>query len=123
MKVTEPGGTTVRIGRRWLPWRPRFREPDESLGSTMDASDGFLVGVLIIVAIIVVVVLGEWILAVLLLPLALADRFLLRRPWTVDVVRGRELVASHQAADWASSRELKEELAAQAARGDLLPEQ
>jgi hypothetical protein len=118
VKVTEPGGTTVRIGRRWLPWRPRFRKPDESLGS-LDAADGIVVAILIVLAIIVVIVLGEWILAVLLLPLALADRFLLRRPWTVDVVRGRELVASHESPTWASSRELKQELAAQAARGEL----
>ena len=120
MKVTEPGGTTVRIGRRWLPWRPRFREPEDSWGSNIDASDGFLAGLLLILAIVVVLILGEWILAIALLPLALADRFLLRRPWTVDVVRKGELVVSRQSPTWSSSRELIEQLAAQAASGELL---
>lgn len=59
-------------------------------------------GVLILLALIVVVVLGEWILALALLPLALAllpwalDHFLLRRSWAVDVVRGRELIAAER---------------------------
>ncbi len=129
MKVTEPGGTTVRIGRRWLPWRRRLRGLDAPDLPIPDGDDPIsaalaVIGLIIAIPFLVVftIALGELLILLALLPLLLLARIVLRRPWTVDVTRRGDLVASHQAADWASSRELKEELAAQAARGDLLPE-
>ncbi len=129
MKVTEPGGTTVRIGRRWLPWRRRLRgldSPDLPIPDGDDPVSAVLAVVGLIIAIpflvIFTIALGELLILLALLPLLLLARVVLRRPWTVDVTRSGELVSSHRAADWAASGELIGELAAQAARGELRPQ-
>ena len=127
VKVTEPGGTTVRIGRRWLPWRRRLRHldsldvPDVPLAD--DPISAVIAVILLIIALpfilVFAIALGELLILLALLPVALLVRVAFGRPWTVDVTRQGELVLSRQAPDWPSSTELIHDLAAKAERGDL----
>lgn len=128
VKVTEPGGTTVRIGRRWLPWRRRLRHlddldvPDVPLGD--DPISAVIAVIMLVIALpfiaLFAIALGELLLLLAVLPLALLVRVAFGRPWTVDVTRQGELVLSERAPDWPSSTELIHDLAAKAERGDLL---
>jgi hypothetical protein len=110
VQVRDRDGRTWRVGRRWLPWRRRVREvPDfdfgwdlPDLGGLADDLPGFLVGLLIGLAVIialpfVLLALGfllEVSLLLALLPVAVLVRVALRRPWTVQVIAPDDSLAS-----------------------------
>ncbi|HEU0241402.1 MAG TPA: hypothetical protein VFR11_19400 [Micromonosporaceae bacterium] len=105
-----PDGTRWWVGRRMLPWRPRRRmHAWRPLASALDGlddtgSDGAgLVFVAVIVAVVllpVIVVLAafvfEWLLVLLVLPLAMALRAWAGRPWHV-VARQRGVATQRHA--------------------------
>ena len=117
MRVTTDDGRELRIGRRWLPWRPRPREFDGPV-DFVDVVDGTdLAGVVLSVVLaivlsllaplllVVLVLTGEVLLVLLLAPLAVAVRVLLRRPWLVEVREGGTLLHAEKVAGWRASRD------------------
>ncbi|MGZ4436733.1 MAG: hypothetical protein ACXVW6_03790 [Nocardioidaceae bacterium] len=122
MHVTTGDGRRLRIGRRWLPWRPRPREFDGPVDS-FDLIGGddpvsFALSIVLALALtllapliaVVVLLTGELLLALLLVPLVAAVRVLLRRPWLVEVRDGRTLLSAEPVVGWRASGERIREL-------------
>jgi hypothetical protein len=118
VRVKDSKGRTWRVGRRWLPWRRRFREvPDGGLDLSMlpDADDPITAAIGLVLAIVgliflvpaLLVLLGlvlELALLLALLPLAIVLRVALRRPWTVQVVGPSEnVVHTERVVGWRAS--------------------
>ncbi len=119
----------MRIGPRWLPWRRRLRYLDVGDLPNIPIGDDPISAVLAVVALIIALpfivlfalALSELLILLALLPLVMLARVALLHPWTMEVVRKGELVASREAADWPATREVRAELAAAARRGEFLP--
>lgn len=126
MKITTPGGDTVRVRRRVLPWRPRVREIDTvdvpswslpDLDGELPVVAVILLGiavVLLLPAIVIgLVVLGEALLLLLLLPVFVLARVAFGKPWIVEVVTGRKVVHAEPVVGWRAAGRRIEALAAE----------
>lgn len=131
MKVTDPTGDTWRVGRRWLPWRPRRRRVDASDASVdlAGSADDLVIAAIILVVVVVVAVVAPWIfvgavlaveilVVVLLLPLFVLLRGLRVARWPVAVRRGRSVVWEESVRGWRGSRDRIREIAGAISRGD-----
>jgi hypothetical protein len=92
-RVRGPDGTTWRVGRRWLPWRPRrragvatpwvdgleFAGADDAVGCLVAVA----VAVLLPVIVLAVMFALEWLALAAVLPVAVAARAITGRPWIV----------------------------------------
>ncbi|WGL51716.1 hypothetical protein P5P86_17375 [Nocardioides sp. BP30] len=118
MRATDPAGVTYRVRRRWLPWRWRRRfsarpwDPDPLAGIDLaDSVTGAILGALgaIAVAIVLPILIltlitgAEFLLLLLVLPIALGAR-LFGRHWQVEVRRGWRLLYEVDGGDWNRSR-------------------
>ena len=123
MRVLTDDGRELRIGRRWLPWRPRARDFDGTgdffggLGS--DDLVGFALSIVLAVVLallaplllVVLVLSGEWLVVLALIPLAALLRVLLDRPWVVEVRERGVLLHLEKVRGWRASGERIRELA------------
>lgn len=93
MRVVDPAGWSWTVHRRWLPWRPRVHRAVAALYSPLDGNDelNFVIGLLLNVpcALLLPVLLVEWVLLLALLPFAVLARLLGRR-WTVAAYGRRD---------------------------------
>lgn len=128
VKVHSPDGRTWRVTRRWVPWRPRLREPDPLAG--VDAGpvgDDLLVGIVLAVVLTLVMpillVVGvmavEVLLAFALVPLAVLGRVLLGRQWYVEVRLDWRVWTEERAGDWQESGLRIHALAQEIERGEV----
>ncbi len=103
--MTGPDGRTWWVGRRWLPWRPKRRELDgDSNCPDFDFADepiGCLIGLVVagvvlavpIVAALIIFV-AEWLIVLLVLPIAVLVRVALGKPWVISA-RGRSAAGAN----------------------------
>jgi len=120
MRVMARDGREWRIGRRWLPWRPRRRRFKDDSGNFDlpfefdDSVAGFLL-VLVVVAAVVLIFLPllEILLLLVLVVTGAVGRFLFRRPWSVVAETDRPPPARLQwsVVGWRESGELIDEIA------------
>jgi hypothetical protein len=128
MRVHGPDGRRWWVGRRWLPWRPRARKIDREFHdfATVGADEpiSFLIGLGLTVALLLVpivlvgvILVAEWLILLLLLPLATLVRIAFGMPWTV-VARSRAPYARYagRAHGWGESRALIDSVAEEIAR-------
>jgi hypothetical protein len=127
MKITAPGGDTLRVHRRWLPWRSRVRDLD-----AVDASppwdfpdvDGdlpvvavVLLGIALVVLLPVIllglVFLGEALVLLLLLPAFVLARVAFGQPWIVEEVQAGTVVHAEPVRGWRAAGDRVRELAAE----------
>ena len=95
-KVTAPDGREWKVGRRWLPWKPRFRGTDgPDIGDALAFDDLAGLAVLAFVVLLTlaillllpVVVLAVEVLLLLILAIAgLFSRVVLGHPWIVTAI-------------------------------------
>lgn len=136
MKVTDPAGEEFRVRRRWLPWRWRKRisgKPwDIDPLSGLDLVDGFgaviasialLIALVFLVPVVLLVLLTgvEFLLLLLVLPVALIGRLVLGKHWQVEVRQGWKLRYEVDGGDWSQSRVVIDDLANRIALGQLEP--
>jgi hypothetical protein len=153
VKVTDPSGQTWRVSRRWVPWRPRFRDVESSNlldfgnggggsggdgGSSGGGGGGFdidlgeaLVIIAVVIAAIVFLIfvapvllaivfaLAEWLIVLVVLPIAVAGRVIFGRKWHVEVRRGWRAWCEVEAGDWTASTVKIHELADAVRRGEV----
>lgn len=129
MKVTDPGGQTWRVSRRWLPWRPRLRDVNGAAeqgawlaGDPADIAIWIVVFVVGVVAPVVFSVLFlplELLALLLVLPAAVLGRVLFARRWHVELRRGWRPWTEVLAGDWRQSGARVRELAEAVRRGEL----
>lgn len=128
-----PDGARWRVGRRWLPWKPRLRKPEDLPVDGALEVFGFLdelpvvvavIGAVVVVAFVLFVAiplllaLAELVLLALLLGLGAFVRVVLRRPWIVDAVRvDRTERLSWKVVGWRRSGEVAAAVAQQLSTG------
>lgn len=99
VEVRGPDLRLWRVGRRWSLWQPhlrkvRIRLDDGDAWNLGSLFDDFSAGIAVAVVVFIVVLLtsplagvsvffAEWMLALLLIPIAVAYRIVFRRPWLV----------------------------------------
>lgn len=134
-KVTTPGGETWKVGRRWLPFRPRrFGLDLTDVGPGFDIGDlgpiSAVLGAIALILVLVFVVIPLLALAVQLVALLLALivgvllRVVFRRPWTVVARRvggPRTDDRAWRVSGWRDSGEVVTAAAERLRRGDELP--
>ena len=115
MRVTTDDGRQLVVGRRWLPWRPRPREldgpaeffdvvgGDDLAGIALSIVLAMVLSLLAPLLLVVLVLTGELLLVLLLAPLAVGVRVLLRRPWLVEVRHGGTLLHAEKVVGWRAS--------------------
>ena len=134
MRTSTTNGTW-RLARQWSPWRlrRRVRKLDSDVLSDIgDFGDDLVSGVLACIALLVLLlaagpllglaVLGvEALLLLVVLPLAVAGRVLLRRPWALHAKGpgGRRYV--RRVAGWRASSRALDEAAESLRRSGVLP--
>ena len=134
MKATSPAGETYRINRRWWPWRWKQRVSDgpwdlDVIGGALDGADdlasGLLLLVLGVVACFVLPILFlflvtgiEWVLLLVVLPVAVTARMLFGEHWMVSV-KNAGSVQEFDGGSWRESAALIQQIAAQIASGDV----
>jgi uncharacterized oligopeptide transporter (OPT) family protein len=127
VKVMDPQGRTVRVGRRWLPWRRRVRAlGNDEAGGIGDGGDHplslamALVGLVLLVPFVLAMLLlvGEILVLLLLLPMVVLVRVLLRRPWTVEATCKGHLLWQERVRGWTEAEMRILEIAAVYERGE-----
>lgn len=116
MKIATTSGPAYRVHRRVLPWRRRIREkPDWDLLDGLDVPDvdhlGVLGAILLVIGIIIalpiivlaLLVMGEVLLLLLLLPLFVLARVAFKRPWIVEVTRKGKVVRAEAVVGWGAA--------------------
>jgi len=147
VKVTDPSGQTWRVSRRWVPWRPRFRDVDPSNvldfgnggggsgggdggGFDIDLGEALVIIAVVIAAILflifvapvmlaVLFALAEWLIVLAVIPIAVLGRVLFGRQWHVEVRRGWRAWYEVKSGDWTASTMKIHELADAVRRGDI----
>jgi hypothetical protein len=125
-RVTGPDGRRWSVRRRWQPWRPRardFRKVDLSwaLGGGNGLVGDLIILILVAVALfvlplvlILVFFVAEWLLVLLLLPIAVLVRLAFGLPWTVMVEgssgAGNRWHYTIEVRGWRASRELTKKI-------------
>jgi hypothetical protein len=126
MKIAAQGGDTFRVHRRWLPWQPRTRDLNPADASPWDIPDldgelPVLAVVLVAVAVVILLpviligllMLGEVLVLLLLLPVFVLARVAFGKPWIVEVVEGRRIVYAEPVVGWRAAGNRMRELAAE----------
>ncbi len=130
MKVRDPEGRTWRVTRRWVPWRRRLRTPDSGPvdglnGLGDDPISAIIAIVLLILAlpfiILTLFVAFEFVLLLLLIPVAALARVVLGAHWTVEARRGFTIWWDAPSGDWRESGERIRAVAAAIQEGQLPP--
>ena len=124
MKVQDPSGQTWRVTRRWVPWRPRLREPGGGDLDLVSAAEGpisfvvlLLLGLFVVPVVMVgVVFVGE--LLLLLLPFAVLGRMLFGQHWWVEAREGFAPRWEAEAGTWQEAGALIRRTASSIANGD-----
>jgi hypothetical protein len=129
VQVRAADGRTVTVGRRWLPWRPRPREfdaagdffgdlgGDDLQGVVLSIVLGLVLALLAPLILTVVVLAGEVLLLLLLLPLVALARVLLGRPWLVQARHDGSLLGVEPVRGWFASGARIREIATAYERG------
>ena len=132
-KVTAPDGTEWKVGRQWLPRRPRFRDDLVDLpnigdggASVFDDVGGLVAGialvalafVILLVLFPIVVLAFELLLVLVLLIAGIAGRLLLGKPWHV-LARTGGAAYRWPVKGWRASGERAEQVAGQLASGHM----
>jgi hypothetical protein len=139
MKVRSPDGRQWRIGRRWLPRRPRLGRvdtpdlggadlPDFDLGDDLGvlatiglAIIGVIVAVFLALVLFNVIAIAiELTLVIVLLVAGLVGRVVFRRPWQV-VARSGDESHSWRVVGWLRSRRVIADVAGQLETGTREP--
>jgi hypothetical protein len=133
MKATDPSGATYTVRRRWWPWRWKERSIGEGsffdvfpdFGGVDDIAGAILALVLgLVAAIVLPVVLAllitgiEWILLLILLPVAVAGRVIFGKHWTIEVRRG-DTLWEIDGGTWSESQANLQQIAAQIESGQV----
>lgn len=130
MKATAPDGVTYTVRRRWWPWRWKERHFTDSwdpgfvdIGASSDLAGavlGIVLGLVLMALapiILFLLVTGiEWILLLVLLPVAVATRVVFGRHWTIEVVRDGALWEI-DGGSWRESQGMLEQITDQIERG------
>jgi hypothetical protein len=116
VKIVTPAGETFRVHRRVLPWRRKIREkPEWDFLDALDVPDvdhlGVLGAILLVIGIVIalpvvilaLLVVGEVLLLLLLLPLFVLARVALKKPWIVEVTRRRKVVHAEAVVGWGAA--------------------
>jgi len=112
VKVKDPDGQTWRVRRRWLPWRRKVRDvPDVPVDGLLSGGDDpvsatlAIIGLVLLLPVIIMfaVMLAEFLLLLLLLPLWIGVRVLLGGSWPIEVLRGRTVVGTESVKGWTPS--------------------
>ena len=131
MKVEDPSGQTWRVTRRWVPWRRRMKDVDLGSGWGVPDLNGLgddpisaVIAIVLLVLALPFILLGlvvaaEFLLLLLLLPVAVLARVLLGQKWTVEARRGFTIVWDAPAGDWQASGLRIHEVAEAIRRGEL----
>jgi hypothetical protein len=125
VKVQDPSGQTWRVTRRWVPWRPRWRDVDPTLDLSLgdDLVSAIVLGLIFFVLTPIVVPLLllpiELVLVGLVVPIAALVRVLFGRRWVVEVRRGFTAIHEEQTGTWNDASVRIAELAAGVERGEL----
>jgi hypothetical protein len=132
VKARTPAGQVWRVGRRWVPWRRRLKGsldsvPDLGLGPLGDDPISAVIGVIVLIIalpfILVALVAGaEFLLVLLLMPVAALARVLLGRHWTVVARRGWKAWWEEPSGDWRESGDRIHQLADAIGRGHVPPQ-
>jgi hypothetical protein len=137
VEVRGPDLRLWRVGRDWSLWRPRMRRVRVRLDDAWNLGDlfddlsfGAAAAVVIFLFVLLTsplagisVFFAEWMLALLLIPLAAAYRLAFRRPWRVyaESVDGRDL-AYTSITGWTASGQVVAETAEHIRRTGAPPE-
>jgi hypothetical protein len=135
-RVTDPDGTTWKVGRRWLPDWPRLRERRRTDGEGLSVADlgdaGFddalgvalvVVGIVLVLLLLTTVIFPvlvltlELLIALVLLVGGITGRLLFRRPWTIRA-RSEHRELTWQATGFRRSGRVRDEVASALALGD-----
>jgi len=112
VKVKDPDGQTWWVRRRWLPWRRKVRDvPDVPVDGLLSGGDDpvsatlAIIGLVLLLPVIIMfaVMLAEFLLLLLLLPLWIGVRVLLGGSWPIEVLRGRTVVGTESVKGWTPS--------------------
>ncbi|HET7689213.1 MAG TPA: hypothetical protein VFK41_02460 [Nocardioidaceae bacterium] len=118
MKVTTPDGRRINVRRRWLPWRRKLRQLEDTPDLGVTAVDDVLAVVAAIVFLLFLAVLVEALVVLLLAPLLLLARVVLGLPWTVEVLEGSTVLGTERVRGWSDATVRIHELADSYERGD-----
>ncbi|MEE6168278.1 MULTISPECIES: hypothetical protein [unclassified Mycolicibacterium] len=129
--VRDPQNVKWTVRRRWLPWRPRRKMPEDWGVGDMSLSDGddvisIVLNIVVLVLLIPVVLLAllvavEFLLLLLLLPLWVLARSLFGTPWIIVVRRQHKIVAEEAVRGWSATSERIEQLKSAVAAGEAGP--
>lgn len=111
--VLDPEGVKWTARRRWVPWRPRRKMPDEWGFGDASFTDGddiisivlniALVVLLVPALVLALLVTAEFLLLLLLLPLWVLARSLFGTPWIIVVRRDRKIVSEEAVRGWGAT--------------------
>lgn len=112
-EVVDATGVTWKVKRRWLPWRLRRRDLSDAgdFATGVDADDDVIGLTLIVIFVllpivgVVIILFFELALLLLLIPFLILIRILLRRPWPIEVWKGKRLMEQESVKGWAASSE------------------
>ncbi|CRZ14755.1 hypothetical protein [Mycolicibacterium neworleansense] len=111
--VLDPEGVKWTVRRRWLPWRPRRKMPDDwGFGDASFTDGDDIIGIVLNVALLVLLipvllltllVAAEFLLLLLLLPLWVLARSVFGTPWIIVVRRDHKIVAEEAVRGWSAT--------------------
>lgn len=116
MKAVTPTGEKYRVRRKWLPWRRKAKLKDIDWLDIPDLGDDPISAIIMAIflvplIIILVLLLGEFLLLLLVLPLVMIARSIFGKPWTIEVTEKGQLRAAEQVKGWRASAERIRQLA------------
>ncbi|BBH16621.1 hypothetical protein Back2_09080 [Nocardioides baekrokdamisoli] len=132
MKATEPGGGTYTLRRRWWPWRwkqrnigdgtffdtfPDFGGVDDIAGALLVLVLGLVAAILLPVILVLLITGIEWILLLMLMPIAVAGRVVLGKHWTIEV-RHQDQLWEIDGGTWRESQATLQQIATQIESGN-----
>jgi hypothetical protein len=127
MKIQTPAGETLRIHRRWLPWRRRGDKAMDWMPPGLDLLGddpiSLVIGAIVLIPVLVILAffIGEILLLLLLLPFFVLARSVFGTPWIIEVTHRHEVVHAEQAQGWSASHDQIERLAAAISAGEPPP--
>lgn len=130
MKVVAYDGSTWRVRRRWLPWRRRVRDvPDMpvDLGGLGDDPISMILmalGLMLLVPALIalILLLGEVLLLLALLPLFVLGRGLFGVPWTIEIRPERRLHSIERVRGWGNAGRRMDQVATALRLGQPVPD-